>query len=79
MHLDFALHLACPPGHEEPDAFAPLAQAQAEGALVFLGQGPESRGGRRNRAINTDVSAKSMGQEDEAAAPLEGLQTFSGE
>ena len=44
MHLDFALYLACPPGYE-PDA-AILAQAQAQGARVYLGQDPASRGGR---------------------------------
>ena len=40
MHLDFALYLACPPGYE-PDA-ALLAQAQAQGARVYLGQDPQA-------------------------------------
>ena len=44
MHLDFALYLACPPGYE-PDA-ALLAQAQTQGARVYLGQDPTRGGGR---------------------------------
>jgi ornithine carbamoyltransferase len=64
MHLDFALHLACPAGYE-PDACL-LAQAQAEGARVYLGQDPKAAvvGAQ---VINTDVWA-SMGQEEETAA-----------
>jgi len=64
MHLDFTLHLACPVGYE-PDA-ALIAQAQKQGARVFLGQDPkEAVAGAA--VINTDVWA-SMGQEGEAAA-----------
>jgi ornithine carbamoyltransferase len=63
MHLDFALHLACPPGYG-PDA-ALLHQAQAQGARVFLGQDPQEAAAGA-MVINTDVWA-SMGQEDEAA------------
>jgi ornithine carbamoyltransferase len=64
MHLDFPLYLACPAGYE-PDA-ALLAQAQQEGARVYLGHDPkEAVAGAL--VINTDVWA-SMGQEDEAAA-----------
>ncbi len=64
MHLDFALHLACPRGYG-PDT-ALLHQAQAQGARVYLGQNPkEAAAGAQ--VINTDVWA-SMGQEDEAAA-----------
>jgi ornithine carbamoyltransferase len=67
MHLDFALHLACPPGYG-PDA-ALLSQAQQQGARVYLGQNPkEAVAGAM--VINTDVWA-SMGQEDEAAARRE--------
>ena len=64
MHLDFALHLACPPGYE-PDA-AILAQAKAQGARVFLGPDPEAAVAGA-MVINTDVWA-SMGQEAEAEA-----------
>jgi ornithine carbamoyltransferase len=63
MHLDFALHLACPRGYG-PDA-ALLSQAQQQGARVYLGHDPkEAVAGAQ--VINTDVWA-SMGQEDEAA------------
>ncbi len=67
MHLDFALHLACPRGYG-PDA-ALLHQAQAQGARVFLGQDPRAAVAGA-LVINTDVWA-SMGQEEEAAARLE--------
>jgi ornithine carbamoyltransferase len=64
MHLDFPLYLACPSGYE-PDA-ALVAQAQKQGAPVFLGHDPkEAVAGAA--VINTDVWA-SMGQEGEAAA-----------
>lgn len=72
MHLDFALHLACPPGYE-PDA-AILAQAQAQGARVYLGQDPEAAVAGA-QVINTDVWA-SMGQEDEAAARLQVFKPY---
>jgi ornithine carbamoyltransferase len=72
MHLDFALHLACPPGYE-PDA-AILAQAQAQGARVYLGQDPTAAAAGA-QVINTDVWA-SMGQEEEAAARLQVFQPF---
>jgi ornithine carbamoyltransferase len=67
MHLDFALHLACPPGYE-PDACL-LAQAKQQGARVYMGQDPQAAVAGA-RVINTDVWA-SMGQEEEAAARLE--------
>jgi len=67
MHLDFALHLACPRGYG-PDAGL-LAQAQAQGARVFLGQDPKAAVADA-LVINTDVWA-SMGQEDEAAGRQE--------
>ena len=60
MHLDLALHLACPPGYE-PDA-AILAQAQAQGARVYLGQDPIAAVAGA-QVVNTDVWA-SMGQEE---------------
>jgi ornithine carbamoyltransferase len=63
MHLDFPLYLACPQGYE-PDA-ALVAQAQQQGARVYLGQDPEAAVAGA-LVINTDVWA-SMGQEDEAA------------
>ncbi len=44
MHLDFPLHLACPPGYE-PDA-ALLAQAQTARRPGLPGPGPDSRRGR---------------------------------
>ena len=72
MHLDFALHLACPPGYE-PDA-AILAQAQAQGARVYLGQDPNAAVAGA-QVINTDVWA-SMGQEEEAAARLEVFKPY---
>jgi ornithine carbamoyltransferase len=72
MHLDFPLHLACPPGYE-PDA-ALLAQARQQGARVYLGQDPTAAVADA-RVINTDVWA-SMGQEDEAAARLQAFQPF---
>ena len=72
MHLDFALYLACPPGYE-PDA-ALLAQAQAQGARVYLGQDPEAAVAGA-QVINTDVWA-SMGQEDEAAARQEVFKPY---
>jgi len=64
MHLDFALHLACPPGYE-PDADL-MVQAQGRQARVFLGQDPQAAVAGA-QVINTDVWA-SMGQESEAAA-----------
>ncbi|OGR30601.1 MAG: ornithine carbamoyltransferase [Desulfobacca sp. RBG_16_60_12] len=64
MHLDFPLHLACPAGYEPDDSL--LAQAQAQGARVYLGQDPQAAVAGA-RVINTDVWA-SMGQEEEAAA-----------
>ena len=72
MHLDFPLHLACPPGYE-PDA-ALLAQARQQGARVYLGHDPAAAVADA-RVINTDVWA-SMGQEDEAAARLQAFQPF---
>ena len=72
MHLDFGLYLACPPGYE-PDA-ALLAQAQAQGACVNLGQDPQAAVNDVH-VINTDVWA-SMGQEDEAAARLEVFKPY---
>jgi ornithine carbamoyltransferase len=72
MHLDFPLHLACPPGYE-PDAGL-LAQAKQQGARVYLGQDPEAAVAGA-RVINTDVWA-SMGQEDEAAARLEVFKPY---
>jgi len=72
MHLDFALYLACPPGYA-PDA-AILAQAQAQGARVYLGQDPEAAVAGA-QVINTDVWA-SMGQEEEAAARLQVFQPY---
>ena len=72
MHLDFALHLACPPGYE-PDA-AILAQAQAQGARVYLGQDPIAAVAGA-QVINTDVWA-SMGQEEEAAARQEVFKPY---
>ncbi|MBU4355497.1 MAG: ornithine carbamoyltransferase [Proteobacteria bacterium] len=72
MHLDFALYLACPPGYE-PDA-AILAQAQAQGARVFLGQDPIAAVAGA-LVINTDVWA-SMGQEEETAARLQVFQPY---
>jgi ornithine carbamoyltransferase len=72
MHLDFALYLACPPGYE-PDA-AILAQAQAQGARVYLGQDPQAAVAGA-RVINTDVWA-SMGQEEETAARHQVFQPF---
>jgi ornithine carbamoyltransferase len=72
MHLDFALYLACPPGYE-PDA-AILAQAQAQGARVYLGQDPQAAVAGA-QVINTDVWA-SMGQEEEAAARLEVFKPY---
>lgn len=72
MHLDFALHLACPPGYE-PDA-AILAQAQAQGARVFLGQDPEAAVAGA-QVINTDVWA-SMGQEDEQKAREKAFRNY---
>jgi ornithine carbamoyltransferase len=72
MHLDFALHLACPRGYE-PDAGL-LAQAQAQGARVFLGQDPQAAV-TDAQVINTDVWA-SMGQEDEAASRLEVFKPY---
>ena len=67
MHLDFALHLACPPGYA-PDACL-LAQAKQQGARVYLGQDPQAAVAGA-QVVNTDVWA-SMGQEEEAAARLE--------
>ncbi len=72
MHLDFALHLACPPGYE-PDA-ALLNQAKAQGASVYLGQDPKAAVAGA-QVINTDVWA-SMGQEDEAAARKEVFKPY---
>ena len=72
MHLDFALHLACPRGYE-PDAGL-LAQAQAQGARVFLGQDPQAAV-TDAQVINTDVWA-SMGQEEEAAGRLEVFKPY---
>lgn len=72
MHLDFALHLACPRGYE-PDAGL-LAQAQAQGARVFLGQDPKAAV-TDAQVINTDVWA-SMGQEEEAAGRLEVFRPY---
>jgi len=72
MHLDFALHLACPRGYE-PDA-ALVAQAQAQGARVFLGQDPKAAVAGA-LVINTDVWA-SMGQEEETAARLQIFQPY---
>jgi ornithine carbamoyltransferase len=72
MHLDFPLYLACPPGYE-PDA-ALLAQAQAQGARVYLGHDPQAAVAGA-LVINTDVWA-SMGQESEAAARMEIFKPF---
>jgi ornithine carbamoyltransferase len=72
MHLDFALHLACPSGYG-PDA-ALLSQAQAQGARVFLGQDPQEAAAGA-LVINTDVWA-SMGQEDEAAERQKVFQPY---
>jgi ornithine carbamoyltransferase len=72
MHLDFALHLACPPDYG-PDA-ALLSQAQQQGARVYLGHDPkEAVAGAQ--VINTDVWA-SMGQESEAAARRQVFQPY---
>jgi ornithine carbamoyltransferase len=72
MHLDFPLHLACPPGYE-PDAEL-LQQAKQQGARVYLGHDPkEAVAGAL--VINTDVWA-SMGQEDEAAARLKFFEPY---
>jgi ornithine carbamoyltransferase len=72
MHLDFALHLACPAGYE-PDADL-LVQAQGQRARVFLGQDPEAAVAGA-QVINTDVWA-SMGQEEEAGARREFFKPY---
>jgi ornithine carbamoyltransferase len=72
MHLDFALYLACPPGYE-PDAGL-VAQAQTQGARVFLGQDPVAAVAGA-QVVNTDVWA-SMGQEEETAARLRVFQPY---
>jgi ornithine carbamoyltransferase len=72
MHLDFALHLACPPGYE-PDACL-LTQAKQQGARVYMGQDPlVAVAGAQ--VVNTDVWA-SMGQEEEAAVRLQAFQPY---
>jgi ornithine carbamoyltransferase len=72
LHLDFALHLACPQGYE-PDA-ALLRQAQQTGRQIYLGQDPREAV-RDVHVINTDVWA-SMGQEEEAAARRQIFQPY---
>ncbi len=72
LHLDFVLHLACPPGYE-PDASL-LAQAQKAGRPIHLGQDPREAV-KEAQVINTDVWA-SMGQEEEAAARRQVFQPY---
>ncbi len=62
LRLDFALHLACPPGYE-PDADL-LAQAREAGREVVLHEDPVAAVADAH-VVNTDVWA-SMGQEEEA-------------
>ena len=75
MHLDFALHLACPPGYE-PDA-AILAQAQAQGARVYLGQDPDRGGGRGPGDQHRRLGLHGPG--GGGRGPAAGLSTVSGE
>lgn len=72
MHLDFALHLACPPDYE-PDG-ALLEQAQQNGRRLVLSRDPREAVAEA-QVINTDVWA-SMGQEEEAAARLEVFRPY---
>jgi ornithine carbamoyltransferase len=72
LHVDFVLHLACPPGYE-PDASL-LAQAQKAGRRIYLGQDPREAV-KEAQVINTDVWA-SMGQEEEAAARRQVFQPY---
>jgi len=72
LRLDFALHLACPPGYE-PDA-ALLRQAEQEKRQVFLDEDPR-QAVTGAQVINTDVWA-SMGQEGEAAARQEAFWPY---
>jgi ornithine carbamoyltransferase len=72
LRLDFALHLACPPGYE-PDATL-LHQAEQQTRPVFLDKDPR-RAADRAQVINTDVWA-SMGQEGEAAARQEAFWPY---
>ena len=67
MHLDFALHLACPQGYEPDPAL--LQAAQRSGRQIHLSQDPR-QAVQGVHVINTDVWT-SMGQEDEAAARRE--------
>jgi ornithine carbamoyltransferase len=72
MHLDFCLHLACPPGYE-PDAGL-VQQAKKLGRDINLGHDPQAAV-KDVHVINTDVWA-SMGQEDEAAARREVFKPY---